>query len=73
LTALQSFRGCKTDDLVKGSIYEHHFCHTKTQRAHHLFLKWLKNNGQEASPKELSQFTMDLEAGGIVEGFKYRL
>lgn len=72
MSTLQSFRGRKREELAKGDISELLFRRSKTQRACRIFLEWLKNNGQEASPRELSQFTRDLQAGKIVKGFRYR-
>ncbi len=57
---------------MKGDIPELLFRHSKTQHASRIFLDWLKKNGCEASPSELSQFTRDLQAGRIVKGFRYQ-
>ena len=72
LATLQSFRGHKREDLVKGDISELLFRYGKTQRACRIFLKWLRDKGYEATPSELSQFTRDLQAGKIVEEFRYQ-
>jgi hypothetical protein len=58
--------------MVKGDISELLFRHAKTQRACRIFLKWLRDRDCVASPSELSRFTRDLQAGKIVEGFRYQ-
>ena len=72
LSTLQSFRGHKRKDLVKGDISKLLFRHAKTQRACQIFLEWLKKNNQEASPSELSKFARDLQTGIVIKKFKYR-
>ena len=57
---------------MKGDVSQLLFRHAKTQRACRVFLEWLKNHGEEASPREVSQFTRDLQDGKIVKGFKYQ-
>lgn len=72
MSSLQSFRGRKQEDLIKGDICVLLFRFTKTQRACRVFLEWLKKNGSEATPRELSRFATDLQAGRIDPGFTYR-
>ena len=57
---------------MKGDISELLFRHDKTQCASRIFLKWLRDHDCLASPSELSQFTRDLQAGKIIEGFRYQ-
>jgi hypothetical protein len=73
LATLHSFRGRKREELVKGDLCELLFRHRKTQRACRIFLEWLRDNRCEASPREVSQFTRDLQSGRMVEGFWYQL
>ena len=69
---MQSFRGRKRESLVKGDVSVLLFRYSKTQRAYQIFLGWLKNNGCEVTPHEISQFGQDLHDGKIVKGFKYQ-
>ena len=72
MVTLQSFRGHKREELVKGDISEIIFRYGKTQYACRIFLDWLKKNGCEATPSELSKFTRELQDGKIVKGFRYQ-
>ena len=72
MRTMRSFRGHSRQDLVKGEISELLFRHRKTQQACRIFLDWLKGEASEATPKEVSQFARDLQAGRIVKGFTYQ-
>ena len=72
MATLQSFRGHKREDFVKGDISQLLFRHDKTQQACHLFLDWLKKNRNEATPSEISQFAKNLQDGMVTEGFRYQ-
>ena len=47
------------------------FRHKKTRKASRLFLEWLKENGQAASRREISQFGRELQGGQIEEDFTF--
>jgi hypothetical protein len=47
------------------------FAYSKTQVACRLFIVWLKAHRGRVSPKQVSQFSRDLQEGRIREGFAY--
>jgi len=47
------------------------FAHKKTQAACRLFVSLLKTHRGRVSPKQVSQFSRDIQEGKIQEGFTY--
>jgi len=59
-------------DFEKEDVCEVIFSHKKTVEACRCFIKWLKNNRNQVSRREVSLFARNLAKGRVCKGFRYR-